>query len=43
MKYTVIAVTAEEVGVLEHLCDEVIFTSDGFVMTDQVISNIPLM
>ena len=43
MKYTVIAVTAEEVGFLEHLCDEVIFTSDGFVMTDQVISNIPLM
>lgn len=43
MKYTVVVVTAEEVGVLEHLCDEVIFTSDGFVMTDQVISNIPLM
>lgn len=43
MKYTVIAVTAEDIGVLEHLCDEVIFTSDGFVMTDQVISNIPLI
>lgn len=42
-KYTVIVVTAEDVGVLEHLCDEVIFTSDGFVMTDQIISNIPLM
>lgn len=43
MKYTVVVVTAEDVGVLEHLCDEVIFTSDGFVMTDQVISNIPLI
>ena len=43
MKCSVIAVTAEDVGVLEHLCDEVIFTSDGLVMTDQVVSNIPLM
>ena len=42
-KYTVIVVTSEDVGVLEHLCDEVIFVSDGFVMTDQIISNIPLV
>lgn len=42
-KYTVIVLTSEDVGVLEHLCDEVIFVSDGLVMTDQVISNIPLM
>lgn len=41
--YTTILFTAEDIGVLEHLCDEVIFTSDGFVMTDQVISNIPLI
>lgn len=38
-----IVVTSEDVGVLEHLCDEVIFVSDGFVMTDQIISNIPLV
>lgn len=42
-KYTVIVLTSEDVGVLEHLCDEVIFVSDGIVMTNQVISNIPLM
>ena len=38
-----IVVTSEDAGVLEHLCDEVIFVSDGFVMTDQIISNIPLV
>lgn len=42
-KCTVILITAEDIGVLEHLCDEVIYTSDGFVMTGQIISNIPLM
>ena len=39
----VIMITAEDIGVLEHLCDVVIFISKGFVRTEQIISNIPLI
>lgn len=43
MKYTVVVVTAEDVGVLEHLCDEVVYISDGQVMMGELVSGIPLL
>ena len=41
--YTIILFTAEDIGILEHLCDEVIYVSDGQVKMGEIVSDIPLL
>ena len=41
--YTIILFTAVDIGVLEHLCDEVVYISDGQVNMGELISGIPLL
>ena len=41
--YTIILFTDEDIGILEHLCDEVIHVSDGPVKRGEIVSGIPLL
>lgn len=41
--YTIIIFTDEDIGILEHLCDEVIYASDGPVKMEEIVSDIPLL
>ena len=41
--YTIILFTDEDIGILEHLCDEVIHVSDGQVKRGEIVSGIPLL
>lgn len=41
--YTIIIISSEDIGVMKHLCDEVIYVSNGYVKTNQIYSGIPLI
>lgn len=36
-------ISSEDIGVMKHLCDEVIYVSNGYVKTDDIYSGIPLV
>lgn len=41
--YTIIMISSEDIGVMKHLCDEVIYVSNGYVKTDDICSGIPMI
>lgn len=42
--YTIIIISSsEDIGVMKHLCDEVIYVSNGYVKTDDIYSGIPMV
>lgn len=41
--YTIIMISSEDIGVMKHLCDEVIYASNGYVKTDDICSGIPMI
>lgn len=41
--YTIIMISSEDIAVMKHLCDEVIYVSNGYVKTDDICSGIPMI
>lgn len=42
-KYKTIMIASEDIGVMERLCDHVVYVSEGFVKMGQIISGVPLL
>lgn len=42
-KYKIIMIASEDIGIMERLCDHVIYVSNGFVKMGQIISAVPLL
>ena len=36
-------ISSEDIDVMKHLCDEVIYVSNGYVKTDDIYSGIPMV